>query len=82
MTETEAKEKWCPMIREGSRTLINPAMGPRVEGDVRPPHFASCIGSACMMWRWGMASGEQIYKACKTYDGQEENRHGHCGLAL
>lgn len=39
LTEKEAGDKWCPMIRSSSdnRDLAYP-----------------CIGSRCMAWRWAM----------------------------
>lgn len=42
MTETEAKTKWCPMVRY-ERDLVN-------RSDPHPQNM-NCIGSACMMWR-------------------------------
>ena len=52
MTEEEAKTKWCPFSRSG-------IVGDGVAN--RPQNFTngavdddrSCIGSACMAWRWG-----------------------------
>lgn len=38
---TQAKEKWCPMVRR-----IDSGVAQNVFGD------ANCIGSDCMMWRW------------------------------
>lgn len=44
VTETEAKTKWCPMIRisDGSNTL----------GVGRQDPLCRCIASGCMMWQW------------------------------
>lgn len=41
MTETEAKTKWCPMIRTYG--------GVNNQGDITSDN--KCIGSACMMFR-------------------------------
>jgi hypothetical protein len=60
MTEDEAKTKWCPAMAKES---INRRDGKE-----------TCIGSACMAWRWKMTWDE-------TGTGVEENVHGYCGLA-
>ena len=59
MTETEAKTKWCPMVRRidseyedkapTGMTAMNRMVTPKGE-----KAFGLCIGSACMMWRWRM----------------------------
>lgn len=74
MTEDEAKQRWCPMVRlydPAEKIAVNrpyedewTALG--VHGD---NHY--CIGSACMMWR-------------KTDDAIPEYNHpesGYCGRA-
>jgi len=59
MTEDEAKERWCPMVRlmcDGPReqTLIGPfnrmALTEKPK-ETRLPEAGRCIGSECMMWR-------------------------------
>jgi len=67
MTEDEAKEKWCPMVRVansgGSYNRNSMANLHCVETkDVR------CIGAECMMWR--------VHIAMDTYAPS-----GYCGLA-
>lgn len=71
MTETEAKTKWCPMVRIARPTS---AEVPRITGVNRgtneyaiPTGSVSCIGSACMMFRWT--------------DVVETDSGGYCGLA-
>lgn len=45
MTEDEAKQKWCPMVRHSEQG---------VGGSYNVPSQAgfNCIASGCMMWRW------------------------------
>ena len=46
MTEQEAKTKWCPMRR------IIRIGDVRIDNTDGQEFTLSCIGSACMMWRW------------------------------
>lgn len=53
-TESEAKTKWCPFARIGGGQGMDGAAYNRIEhhgGDISHT-AASCIGSACMAWRW------------------------------
>lgn len=68
-TEMEAREKWCPQARIARRELVTVGkslgqemMAPAVVAGVNrdalgqsPNPIASCrcLGSDCMMWRWG-----------------------------
>ena len=47
MTETEAKTRWCPMVRVA--LPINPP--PALLAAARAESVSRCIGSGCMMWR-------------------------------
>lgn len=53
VTEQEAKTKWCPQVRAsqgvGDANACNAGTS---EGD-RVPTYSRCVGSECMMWRWG-----------------------------
>jgi hypothetical protein len=44
LTETEAKTKWCPLVRAGREAGCN-------RSDVDFGASAYCIGNACMAWR-------------------------------
>jgi hypothetical protein len=71
MTESEAKTKWCPMVR------LSTENGSNITFNASENHRAHCIGSACMMWQWHI----------KMYDGPPEDfitrqePSGRCGLA-
>lgn len=80
MTEDEAKTKWCPMSRVVSgdkeagvvsAVAFNRTMNVgTVPVEIGYPKGACCIGSGCMMWRWGKPSMGPGYPD-----------HGYCGLA-
>ncbi len=71
ITESEAKEKWCPFARVGVHAgsggaAVNRYPVPEVQKD------ANCIGSACMAWRWRTPVPPGI---------TPEEKQGGCGLA-
>lgn len=81
MTEEEAKTKWCPMVRAmkaiGSRDDI-------WETTNRDPKFSdlpTCIGSACMMWRWEKKMEVEWPEHSAPMARPADPPHGHCGLA-
>lgn len=54
MTESEAKKRWCPMVRVSMP--INPQ--PALLSAARAESVSRCIGSDCMLWReQGKAGG-------------------------
>lgn len=70
MTEGEAKEKWCPHMRLGDEQGAS----------------ASCIGSACMAWRWlrefpirGVSARGDAITGIMLSD--DDKPLGYCGLA-
>lgn len=92
MTEGEAKQKWCPMVRVGM------PVGGSMNRDTQNHHeseayrrYYNCIGSDCMMWRGAGETTEptgefEKYKDEKTglYTSRPiymVNKIGYCGLA-
>jgi hypothetical protein len=78
VTETEAKGKWCPMVRYKSPRFDAVAVNSWIDQDDenRAPEMANCIGSGCMMWRevsrpaaWPIGSPPPVVTG------------GYCGLA-
>ena len=74
MTEDEARQKWCPMVRyvasyKGTPTPpLNRAAG---GNDVMlNPTNCQCIASDCMMWRWVAED-----------NARDVSYWGYCGLA-
>lgn len=81
MNEDEAKKKWCPMVRAavsmetgfGSPSGFN--AGLTAHGLSKA---GSCIGSACMMWRYSRNSSMNIGALeIPSSDGTD----GFCGIA-
>lgn len=77
LTEPEAREKWCPMVRFTNTTGRAPS-----DGDF-------CIASRCMMWRWGQIPNPeyrsnmayQVYPPPQTPMFLTDTERGFCGLA-
>lgn len=96
MTEDEAKTKWCPMARgqnwDDRRSEDGSFTANRLQsGD--PLAACLCLGSRCMMWRWGKTHvtlkdlSEEDRKTAPT-EGVGPNdlvmswrTYGFCGLA-
>ena len=51
LTEDEALQLWCPMVRV-------PDMPNRKPGGNAVPEICRCIGSRCAMWRWSGTSSD------------------------
>lgn len=70
MTESEARERWCPFARmcaTGEPTWNRVSMLNELH-DNDP----KCIASKCMAWRWGDS---------KAGYGEPGSLQGYCGLA-
>ena len=78
ITESEARQKWCPHVRSGG-------------GGNR---LARCCASDCMMWQWGNRGGSdwqhRSHEAVVAFAKQAGvdpppppavERVGYCGLA-
>lgn len=84
LTESDAKQRWCPMARAelfgwAICSSEAPRQVPLSADEVK--RSTRCIGSGCMMWREtssergkGRVSGEYGY-------GDEMLPAGYCGLA-
>jgi len=69
-SETEAKKRWCPMVRcvEASDCKLHGPFNRYHSGsgiNTIDGHQSLCIASDCMMWRWS----------------DREASEGYCGLA-
>lgn len=72
MTEQEAKEKWCPMVRAAMGVDDNNAANAGCKPEERVLSYSLCVASACMMWRWIGEVG--------LCEGDHEGATGYCGL--
>jgi len=93
MTEDEAKQKWCPMMRlttDQGEWRTN--RGERPQGAIGESYvYFNCLGRDCMAWRWNikpnpdweqpnpMKYPSPDYRFDNPYIIDEEN--GYCGLA-
>jgi len=83
VTEDEAKAKWCPFARVANRQhseYANSAGNRWLDGDELEHPAFTCMGSACMAWRWDgerrQTHGAPYIEAIKAY------REGHhCDLS-
>lgn len=84
MTEDDAREKWCPLIRIHEE----PSMG--TEGSTyaynRPEAMGgmTCIASDCMAWEWGEEEYELTHSGGEVHHvlplKLKTDRKGDCGL--
>ena len=84
-TEDEAKTKWCPHARRISDGYpVEQSIS--VNRDQSDQPVTSCIGSACMAWRWGGAA-VRFVDAPTQLEGQPTRQVrklldvGFCGLS-
>jgi hypothetical protein len=86
LTEKEARERWCPLVRD--RSTVHNEDGGLAAAAVntgrdliheRDDH-APCIGSVCMMWRWACNEEGQRLKSGRLGDADRQPL-GYCGLA-
>lgn len=74
MTEDEAKTKWCPFVRvHGGDLSFN-----RYAAADNPAFNCTCLGSACMAWRWRWIPEMEISRGAHLIESKTE---GYCGLA-
>ena len=75
MTEAEAANKWCPLVRTGAfgnscAVNIWPSNGEIIHG--------ACIASKCMLWRWTVRTIPERDVMGKPILSE---RVGYCGAA-
>jgi hypothetical protein len=70
-SESEAREKLCPLARIGGDNRVNNA---RPDGVETIPEPYRCIASKCMAWR------EVKTSHLKGEAGKAVQGHGYCGL--
>lgn len=73
VTEQQAADKWCSMVRASAggedNNACNAGTGIRTGG--RNPILARCIGSECMSWRW---KDQHIYGKYVLADAPEATK--------
>lgn len=83
VTEIQAKENWCPMVRHvmeagppGSFNRGQPS-DPINNHPANDGSLCNCIGSACMMWRWYDHENKHYHDD----PAKKKPRRGFCGMA-
>ena len=64
VTEAEAKNQWCPMVRYSPTATGNYSEN--------TTHTEGCIGSGCMMWSWRQVNTLPDYIVCEDKNATEE----------
>lgn len=72
MTESEAREKWCPFVRHQADEDCAPGNRFGLEENST---LCRCIASECMAWRWNTRNFEGIEIP------DPNTKRGYCGLA-
>lgn len=74
LTEEQAREKWCPMVRLAEATAP-PGYPSRNRGtsDSGVHPLCRCIASECMAWRWGKRNRKQYEALCQEETGQSRS---------
>ena len=72
-TEDEAREKWCPFVRLHADDRPGPK-DPQTYSYNRPGALGgmTCIGSACMAFRWGGRRVETCLIPMKSYEERKD----------
>ena len=79
MTESDARKRWCPMVRLAYDTVsANRFVNDPRSGMTTPDADCCCIASSCMMWKWVQTPEQAAFVNAQANAGQVEN--GHCGL--
>ena len=84
MTESDAREKWCPFAR-GFHGDNRAAYGSHGDGPVEDDYSKEmaanypCITSDCMAWEWD--ADQQVGDYLPVNAGKLKMRRGYCGRA-
>ena len=81
MTENEAKQHWCPMVRcsnTGDGADNRAIDKGKVYGTNTP--WDHCIASDCMMWRWVRVTDTTMFEADGNTPIQRCTYQGYCGF--
>lgn len=87
MTEEEAKQKWCPMVRASISQGDGNASNRDCHRPNEAPEYAQCIGSKCMMWTqikqlFDVTHNSFVEKVEHTgWEYEMRFNGGYCGLA-
>ena len=87
ITEDEAKKKWCPHVRHSDSETDSVAVNRFGRHAIDPERsWNSCIGSACMAWRWKdlppvIASDDLQSIPVSELEMRTKARRGYCGLS-
>ena len=80
MTEDEARQKWCPMVRLAYDTVsANRFVNDPRSGMTTPDADCCCIASDCMMFKWDDNYDHGGDSTADRYN-TANNRGGYCGL--
>lgn len=85
MTEAEAKKKVCVFRLIGTQAMMAGQLEPKRADAIAVAinDAGMCIGSACMMWRWGDYPNPRHspYMATTEPATFKSTTDGHCGIA-
>lgn len=87
LTEEQAREKWCPHVREAEYQDAGNSIATFNRGPSEQPvrSWNTCLASDCAMWRFARkeiysASTDGTYAPIRT-ESDEFETVGYCGLA-
>jgi len=90
ITEEQAREKWCPMVRYTFHSTDSSANRWKQSLPPNEPHALNplpcrCIAPECMMWRWHFEQTNKQPSNSMSWPPVEptysQTYKGYCGLA-
>lgn len=70
LSESDARKKWCPMVRVEGNNRIHNTLTDGFQNAERTYH---CIANDCMAWR--------EYHLSFMHGSEPLEKHGYCGVA-